>query len=105
MTTAPPASDEKEIESGAESWTSERLEEAMDSYLAEHERLLLDPEARNIRHTRITPADDNRVWRVEQVLVDPEAKNDWAAEFDVDLERSRATGEPELRLRRLASLL
>ena len=56
---------------------------ALDAYRAEHERLRLDPEARNLRHTYVQP-DDGRTWKVEQMLVDPEMINDWVAEFEVD---------------------
>jgi hypothetical protein len=38
------------------------------------------------------------------MLVDPAMENDWVAEFDVDLEGSRAAGQPILRLNRLAGL-
>jgi hypothetical protein len=38
------------------------------------------------------------------MLVDPEEHNDWVAEFEVDLARSRETGQPVLRLARLGSL-
>ena len=64
----------------------------------------LDPEARNVRHTYVTPSEDKKTWRVQQMLVDPEGHNDWVAEFEVDLAQSRAQGEPVLRLRRLDSL-
>ena len=65
----------------------------------------LDPEARNRRHTYVVPnEEDKNRWRVQQMLVDPEEFNDWTAEFDVDLARSRETGEPALRLRRLGLL-
>ena len=50
------------------------------------------------------PANDKRTWRMRQMLVDPEEHNDWVAEFEVDLGRSRETAEPVLRLVRLASL-
>jgi hypothetical protein len=76
----------------------------LDAYHAEHERICLDPNARNIRHTYVLPAEDKRTWRVQQMLVDPEEHNDWVAEFEVDLARSRETTEPVLRLVRLASL-
>ena len=36
------------------------------------------------------PTEDKTRWRVQQMLVDPDEANDWAAEFDVDLPRSRA---------------
>lgn len=86
-------------------WTPERLRQAMDAYLAEHERLLLTPEARNLRHTYVLPSEDRRTWRVQQMLVDPQAHNDWVAEFAVDLAASRAVGEPVLRLLRLGPLV
>jgi len=85
-------------------WTAARLEKAFDDYHAEHEHLCLDPNARNIRHTYVVPAEDKKSWRVQQMLVDPEESNDWVAEFDVDLAESRKLGEPFLRLRRIGSL-
>jgi len=88
-----------------EAWTAERLRAAREAYLVDHERLRLDPEARNLRHTYVEPAADRSRWRVQQMLVDPVAANDWVAEFDVDLAASRETGEPVLRLLRLGSLV
>jgi superfamily II RNA helicase len=85
-------------------WTAERLQQARDAYHAEHERICLDPNARNIRHTYVIPAEDKRSWRVQQMLVDPEEHNDWVAEFEADLARSRETAEPVLRLVRIESL-
>ena len=87
-----------------EPWTADRLRRALDAYHIEHEHFRLDPEARNLRHTYIMPSEDKRRWRVQQMLVDPAELNDWVAEFDIDLAASRATGEPALQLRRLASL-
>jgi superfamily II RNA helicase len=86
-------------------WTAERLRQALDAYHVEHEHLRLDPEARNVRHTYLTPSDDKRRWRVQQMLIDPAEANDWVAEFDVDLADSRAAGEPALKLLRLGSLV
>jgi len=85
-------------------WTPERLQQALDAYHADHERICLDPNARNIRHTYVTPAEDKKTWRVQQMLVDPAGDNDWVAEFEVDLGQSKTSGEPFLRLRRLGSL-
>ena len=85
-------------------WTAERLQAALDAYHAEHQYICLDPNARNIRHTYVIPAEDKRTWRVQQMLVDPEEHNDWVAEFEVDLARSREAAEPVLRLVRLGSL-
>jgi superfamily II RNA helicase len=85
-------------------WTADRLQQALDAYHAEHERICLDPNARNVRHTYVIPSEDKRTWRVQQMLVDPEEHNDCVVEFEVDLARSRETGEPVLRLVRLGSL-
>jgi len=86
-------------------WTAERLQQALAAYHAEHERICLDPNARNIRHTYVLPSEDKRSWRVQQMLVDPEEHNDWVADFEVDLAQSRASGEPVVRLRRIGNLV
>jgi hypothetical protein len=85
-------------------WTSERLQKLLADYHAEHERICLDPNARNVRHTYVVPSEDKRTWRVQQMLVDPEEHNDWVAEFDVDLAKSREVAEPFVRLRRIGAL-
>jgi len=86
-----------------EPWTAERLRRALDDYHVEHEHLRLDPEARNIRHTYVTPSEDQRTWRVQQMLIDPTEANDWVAEFEVDLAASRNASEPILKLVRFGS--
>jgi superfamily II DNA/RNA helicase len=86
-------------------WTADRLRAATEAYELEHERICLDPNARNARHTYIVPLEDKKSWRVQQMLVDPEEANDWVAEFEVDLAQSRALGEPFLQLRRICSLV
>jgi superfamily II RNA helicase len=85
-------------------WTAERLQQALDDYYAGHELICLDPEARNLRHTYVTPGEDKKLWRVQQMLVDPEGHNDWVAEFSVDLAASRQAGEPVMSLCRVAAL-
>jgi hypothetical protein len=85
-------------------WSAERLQQALEAYHAEHERIKLDPDARNARHTYVVPSEDKKTWRVQQMLVDPEEHNDWVAEFVVDLDESRKLNEPSLRLRRIGSL-
>jgi hypothetical protein len=91
-------------DAGGEEWAEERLRAAFDAYRSGHERLRLDPEARNVRHTHVKPSDDGKTWRVQQMLVDPEMDNDWVAEFEVDLAKSREADEPVMQLRRLGSL-
>jgi superfamily II RNA helicase len=85
-------------------WNAARLQQALDAYHSDHERICLEPNARNVRHTYVLPAEDKKTWRVQQMLVDPEGHNDWTAEFEVDLGESRKLGEPALRLRRIGSL-
>jgi len=85
-------------------WAPNRLREAMDAYHVGHRFLRLDPEARNLRHTYVTPSDDKRTWTVQQMLVDPDELNDWVAEFAVDLAQSREANEPVMRLVKLGSL-
>ena len=85
-------------------WTPDRLKTLLEGYYAEHERICLDPNARNSRHTYVVTTEDKRNWRIQQMLVDPEEHNDWVAEFEVDLAQSRVAGEPFLRLRRIGTL-
>jgi hypothetical protein len=91
-------------DSEGQPWTPDRLAKVMDDYHGGHDQLLLTPEARNVRHTYVTPSEDKRIWRVQQMLVDPEGDNDWVAEFEVDLTQSRQKAEPVMRLRRIGSL-
>jgi len=85
-------------------WSAARLQQALDAYYTDHDRLCLEPNARNARHTYVLPAEDKKTWRVQQMLVDPEDHNDWVAEFEVDLDEARKLGELALRLRRIGSL-
>jgi hypothetical protein len=80
------------------------LRKAIDDYYSGHRYICLDPNARNLRHTYVLPAEDKKTWRVQQVLVDPEGHNDWIVEFEVDLIRSRTAGDVVLRLLRVGSL-
>lgn len=85
-------------------WNEERLREIMDVYYGDHERIRLDPEARNLRHTHVSQLADSNLWLVKQVLIDPDDHNDWVVEFEVDLKQSRASGEPALRLLRIGTV-
>ncbi len=66
------------------------LARAFDEFLEARRRVRLDPEARNLRYTQVKPSEDRASWQVLQVLVDPEGLNDFALEFRVDLNASRA---------------
>jgi hypothetical protein len=85
-------------------WAPDDLKAALESYGVEHGPLRFDPEARNLRHTHVSDADEGRAWRVEQMLVDPDMHNDWVAEFDVELGASQDAGRPIMRLVKLGSL-
>jgi superfamily II RNA helicase len=87
-----------------EPWTAARLKAAREAHRAEHAGLRLDPEARNIRHTTVKPAEDGASWRVEQMLIDTAGLNDWTAEIDVELAASRDAGQAVVRLLRLGLL-
>jgi hypothetical protein len=79
-------------------WTSDELAKQVEAYYVEHQYIRLDPEARNVRHTYVIPSEDKRTWKVEQVLIDPDEHNDWKAAFTIDLQSSKQTGEPVMRL-------
>jgi hypothetical protein len=86
-------------------WTVERLKGAREAYRVEHPGApRLDPEARNLRHSYVKPAQDGASWLVQQMLIDAEGLNDWALELEVDLPASRELGAPVLKLARLAEL-
>ncbi|HUD72085.1 MAG TPA: DUF3516 domain-containing protein, partial [Dongiaceae bacterium] len=89
---------------GDAGWSPDRLAAARDDFKREHGDLRLDPEARNLRHTRVTPSEDGARWVVQQTLVDPDGFNDWIVEIGVDLAGSRTSGQPMLRLLRLGTL-
>ena len=92
------------LDADGSTWTPDRLDKIMETYESEYESLCSNPNARNARHTYVTPSADKRFWRVQQMLVDPQEDNDWVAEFEVDLDESRKQGEPKLCLRRIGSL-
>lgn len=94
-------SDRRENDSN---WSSLLLENAMQEYFRDHQRLSLDPEARNKRHTYVQTHTKPSTWNVQQMLIDPDGLNDWLAEFEVDLEATRLRNEPFLLLRRLGCL-
>jgi hypothetical protein len=85
-------------------WTADQLEQAVQPYFAEHARISLDPEARNHKHTHVTPDATDSTWTVTQVLVDPEGLCEWQAVFEVDKAQAKEEGKPTLQLVELAPL-
>jgi superfamily II RNA helicase len=82
-------------------WSPDKIAADFDSYYDDHDRLLLDPEARNGKHTHAELSQNGEAWRVSQVLVDPDALNDWQAVFLVPLGPAREEGKPSLILESL----
>jgi superfamily II DNA/RNA helicase len=68
---------------------------AIEDYYAEHDRVLVDADARGPALLQVT--DAGRTWRVTQTLHDPEGHHDWVIEADVDLDASDEAGELVLR--------
>ena len=68
---------------------------AIEDYYAEHDRVLLDADARGPALLQVTPS--GRTWRVTQTLHDPAGHHDWVIEADADLDASDAAGELVLR--------
>lgn len=85
-------------------WTGEDLCNTTEEYFVEHERIMLDPEARNHRHTYVMADEEAGIWTVQQVLVDPEGLNDWQLTFTVDKTLAREEGKPTLTLTGLAPM-
>ena len=80
------------------------LEGLLDDYFQSHERIRLDPEARNQRYSIIQKQEDRTKWKFQQTLVDPEGLNDWFVEFDVDLTKSRQADRPIVQFSKLYHL-
>lgn len=78
-------------------WTRERVHDLLDEYHEDHERIRLDPEARNVKHSHLAE-DRPGFWTVGQTLVDPGELNDWSLRLVVDLARSDAEMRPVIAL-------
>ncbi len=87
-------------DSQAKPWSPERLQKQLDDYHAGHQRIRLDPEARNSRHTHL--ADDGIT--VDQTLIDPDELNDWSATFTINREKSDERRTPVLHLESLGPI-
>ncbi len=88
----------------ADEWTADRVRLLMEEHEREHGALALTQDARSARHLSIVDDDFPRFKKVQQILVDSEGHNDWVVEFALDLELSRLSGAPALRLIRIGPL-
>ena len=80
---------------GEVAMTRSAWDAAIEDYYAEHDRLLLDADARGPE--LLSVAEAGRTWRVTQTLHDPEGHHDWVIEADADLDASDEAGELVLR--------
>jgi hypothetical protein len=79
-------------------WSPDRLRVIFERYRVNHGGIRLDPEARNVRHTYVTPLENKAAWRVEQALVDENNDNDWMVQVEIDLHASRDVSVPVIKL-------
>jgi superfamily II RNA helicase len=79
-------------EAGDQRWTADRLAAAFAGYLAEHDVILVDGDARGPALFQIED-DARRIWRVRQVLLDPDGYREWFLSIAVDLVASAEAGE------------
>jgi len=71
--------------------TRSRWDEAIEAYYEEHDRVVLDADARGPNLLRVEV--DGRSWRVRQTISDPEGHHDWVIDAVVDLDASDEAGE------------
>ena len=73
-------------------WTPQRLEEAFAGYFAEHDSIVVDPDARGPALFQLDESAD-AAWLLRQVLLDPEGHKEWYLAVRVDLAASAEAGE------------
>lgn len=66
-------------------------DDALEEYYTEHDRLLVDADARNPH--LLTIQRTGRIWEVRQTLHDPEGHHDWVIDAFVDANGSDEVGE------------
>jgi hypothetical protein len=81
-------------------WDGARFERELAPFLAEHGRIVFDPEARKAHFAVVKPAGPRR-FEVAQVLLDPAGENLWAVHGEVDLRGEKDPEEPLVRMVRL----
>lgn len=71
--------------------TRSAWDEALEEYYAEHDRVLLDADARG--PALLSVEESGRRWEVRQTIHDPEGHHDWLIEAVVDVDASDGSGE------------
>ena len=82
---------------GGAPWNATRLGEALSDYWSEYDAILIDANARNPKHVKITEEGDD-VWSVEQTLSDPEQNLEWRVTLQSDLAAARERNRVVMRL-------
>lgn len=77
--------------------TANDLRATMEEYHQSHGHILLNPEARNAKHTHIRQLPEKGIWEISQTLVDEEDLNDHTAHLELDLPATELNGSPALR--------
>ena len=95
---------EEEEDSQPSPETVSELEGLLDDYFQNHERIRLDPEARNQRYSIVQKQEDRTKWKFQQTLVDPQGLNDWFVEFDIDLTASKQADRPIIQFSKFYNL-
>jgi superfamily II RNA helicase len=73
-------------------WDDGRWRAAFEPYLAEHDLIGIDADARSGAFFQVTEEPD--VWHVRQVIDDPAGDHEWAILLDIDLRASDELGAP-----------
>ena len=92
------------LDSDEADFTASDWDIALDGYYAEHDRVLLDADARGPLMLRIEPDAGARTWQVHQIVADPAGNHDWQIHAVVDLDASDDRDELALRVLRFGQV-
>jgi superfamily II RNA helicase len=81
---------------GEHGWDTDRWQQVIDGYYAEHSTLGTGPDARGPQYFLVEAGP--AVWRVRQILDDPAGHHDWAIVAEVDLAASDEIGDAVVRV-------
>jgi hypothetical protein len=73
-------------------WSAEKLAAELAPYVAEHEKIVVTPQARSPRMTTVSKLD-GRIWEAQQTLVDPQGDEDFGIVVRIDLSEPISAGQ------------
>ena len=76
----------------SDDWSAEKLAAEVAPYLAEHEKIVVTPQARSPRMTTVSKLE-GRIWEAQQTLVDPQSDEDFAIHVRIDLSEPIPSGQ------------